>query len=842
MAKSGDDTAMTMLAEASATARQAGAPLLVHVVANGVRGDSRVIKSAQVSAAQGFATLVLGTTSDDHAEALHVEGVTAVLLPYGLETQLAEVVRRWRQRAASIPAMRALRNVNLLVRGRRPTGLAKPVRGGGTKAGEPRWASIHPVYLNINVAFAGALDALQPDMVHVHDTVPLPSAIAHVAGRRVRGGKVRTLYDSHECVPELIKSFPDGSPYQAMGAIEREFIRDADVVTTVSGEIATVLKKAYRLRDRPGVVTNAPPATRNGSAPNLRTAIGLPDEVPLAVYSGWVAPERGLGTVVRALPKLPDLHLAIVANRNSRATVAIVKLARNLGVADRVHFAGYVPPGQVTQYLASAHVGLIPRKPGGHLDLSLPTKFREFLHAGLPIVASSNKAMAREIRATGVGEVFKAGSVAGFTKVISEVLDDPEPYRRAITPELLEKHSWEAQARVLRETYARLSHPAPRPDVVVDLASGLRMALGDRYVQGVEAFLGVANPKLLAVNLGIGRANSAGQAYYWAEAVAAHVGVPAQSFGVVREITRSPHVVVPRTGTDPAGAAAELRRVLLAYSHVLIDGYKPLFGRLLGDDIEAEIAVLRRGGVSVALAAHGTDVRDPEAHLARVPESYFAHVPGDWLDRYGNVAARNREIARTFQEQGGRLFVSTPDLLNDLPGATWLPLVVDLDAWSGMAPIVERRKPRVLHRPSRSVPPIKGSEVIVPVLERLHERGIIDHLVDRGQVPASEMPGLIEGADIVIDQIRTGSYGAAAVEAMAAGRVVVGNLSTDVRERVDDSIPIVDGPPEHLEDVLVSLAEDPDRRLRLAEQGRAYAAKWHSGELSAQVLKPYVED
>ncbi len=831
-----------LLGAMAARAGSAGQPVLVHLVANGVRGDSRVIKSASASAEQGFATIILGITVEDRPESLQVEGVPALLLPFDREGDPRRFVKAWQRHARHLRMMRGRRVLRQLVRGRRPGGPALPALGltRPTLAELPAWAEPHPVYLNINVAFASALAALQPDVIHVQDTGPLPAAVAHAAEARRRGRRAAVLYDAHECVPELIKSFPEGSTFQGMAAIESEFIKDCDEVATVSPEIAALLKRTYRLRRAPVVVTNAPPAERDPTAPDLRSVLGLPPETPLAVYSGWIAPERGVGTALHALRLLPELHLAIVANSTNHATAALRRLAIVSGVEDRVHFAGYVPPHQITQYLSSATLGLIPRHAGGHLDLSLPTKYREFLHAGLPIVASSNRSMRRELQATGVGEVFKAGSVPGLAARITRVLDDPDRYRAAITPELLARHSWETQARVLCAAYARITPRTPAPETTVDFEDLLRSRLGEKHASGADAFQRM-DGKHAGLILGIGRANSAGQAYHWAEAVTAAYRIPATSFGPSREIARSPHVEVPRPRRNSLRPVAELRRILQTYTHVVIDGFEPLFGGMLGPDVALEIEVLQYNGLRVALAAHGSDVRDPASHLARVPESYFAHASPEWVEMVANIAARNREIAAGFAANGGRVFVSTPDLLHDLPGASWLPAVIDVDQWSQLPPASGRTRPRVVHRPSRSDPPLKGSDAIVPVLEELDRAGVIDHVPDPGQIPAAAMPGLIAEADIVIDQIRTGSYGVAAVEAMAAGRVVVGSLGQDVRDAAGWSVPIVDATPETLAAVLTDLANDPARRESLAAAGRDYVTTWHSGTASAEALLPFLE-
>ena len=831
----GESTAKlgSVLREVSAAARRAGTPLVTHIVANGVRGDSRVIKSAETSAEQGFATVVIGIVPGRRYEVFTLGRVTVVLVPFNRQADRKELLRRWNALAAPLRRFRAAKAAGQLVRGRRPRSGGIP----GTNRTEPIWAVLRPMALNMNVALGEALQALRPDLIHVQDIIPLPSAAVYLAGSHGRPAP-RALYDAHEYIPRRSRT-PKGVPaFLAMLAIEQEFIHDVDAVLTVSPQIASLLKKQYGLRDLPDVVTNAPSAVRDPDAPDLREVIGVSADTPLAVYAGSVNLERGIDLAVEALASLPDLHLAIVCSRFQPSLATVARLAKSLGVSDRLHFAPYVPPGQVTGYLSSADVGLIPHKAGAHFDLSLPTKYREFLHAGLPLVVSTNKVMAAEAKATGVGEVFRAGSVKDLVRALQVVLDDPEPYRRAATPELLREHSWEAQQEVLRRVYAGLSPRRPQPEETEDPVARLRTLQRTPAASGTPT-TGPADPGLVAVSLGIGRANSAGQAYYWAEAARRQLQVSAESFAGTHEIVHPPHRVVERPQMEPPTAINELQRIVGSYTHLLIDGYQNVFGPLLGDDIGPEIDLLRRHGMTLGLIAHGTDVRDPYAHRDRLPHSYFHHVPVDWMDRLARRAERNREIAAEFD---GPLFVSTPGTLHDLPTATWLPLVIDIDRWTGLRPIDPNRKLRVMHRPSRAKPPIKGTDVIVPVLEELDRRGVIEYLVDQGRVPAHEMPALVEQADVVVDSVRGGSYGGAAIEAMAAGRVVVASLGQEVHDLIGDRVPIVDARPETLAQVLTNLAENPDAVAEIAEQGRAFATRWHSGVASAKVIAEFLSD
>jgi glycosyltransferase involved in cell wall biosynthesis len=816
--------------------------LVVHAVANGVRGDSRVLKSALVSIAEGLPTLVLGISSGPDFEHFEAEGVPVLLAPFdplaGAQAapSRASSLQSWGRRERDIELRRAGRAARTL----RVRTLSRTLQGIRVGAAETQWSRDRPTALDINLALADVLDALQPSLIHVHDALPLPAATAHAARRRTRHRqRVQVLYDSHECLHELEKSYTSSPLYAALARIEKEYIHDVARVITVSPQIARVLKDLYRLRRLPTVVANGPNARRDLTAPSLRREIGLDPAVPLAVYSGWVAPERGLDTVLRALPGMPSLHLALVVNSQSRELLSVLRLANELGVLDRVHTAPYVTPSQITQYLSSADIGLIPLKSGGHLDLSLPTKFREYAHAGLPMVVSDNAAMAAEINRTKIGRVFKAGNVGGLKLQVERVLLEPDRYRNRITEELLDEYSWETQSGKLRAIYKRSAQPSGQSTTDA-VAKALSAAVTSPMLQ-VESSVVVRGPvpqrsraNLYHVSLGVGRANSAGQAYAWANAVSTHLGVRAESFAPEHAICHPPDVAVRRRLTVTQ-AAAELGRICTQYTYLLVDGFESLFGPLVQGDLAREIEILQPHLFGIGLVAHGSEVRDPDRHARDVEGSFFLEADSVWVDTLREISSRNRGIARGFD---GPVFVATPDLLEDLPAAHWLPVVVDVALWGVLPAPQFGRKLKVLHRPSRSQPPIKGSDIIHPVLCRLHAEGVIEYVHTDDLVNSEDMPELVARCDVVVDQIRTGSYGVAAVEAMAAGRIVVGSLTQAVRDRIEDEVPVVDAPPSELESVIRRLAcTQRDDLAALADAGRDYAYRWHDGRRSSKIIE-----
>ena len=114
----------------------------------------------------------------------------------------------------------------------------------------------------------------------------------------------------------------------------------------------------------------------------------------------------------------------------------------------------------------------------------------------------------------------------------------------------------------------------------------------------------------------------------------------------------------------------------------------------LGHDLPA----LRRRGLDVATILHGSEIRDPAAHHRRHAHSYFSEASPDSIASITAVTSRNRAL---IDDLDLPVFVSTPDLLLDVPHAGWLPLSVDIETWQGGREILEPgRLPVVLHAPA----------------------------------------------------------------------------------------------------------------------------------------------
>lgn len=340
------------------------------------------------------------------------------------------------------------------------------------------------------------------------------------------------------------------------------------------------------------------------------------------------------------------------------------------------------------------------------------------------------------------------------------------------------------------------------------------------------------------VRVYIGPTNYAGQGWQWARALersSPRLGARNLSLeipGTFGFPADSPVPIVVQSSST-AWQEAEFDAVR-RFTHVLIEAERPLFGSLLGRDVEREWRTLEDAGLSVAFLAHGTDIRSPRQHREGSPWSEFHDArPED--DRLQQDADENLALLRT---AGRPVFVSTPDLLLDAPFAQWCPVVVDIDRWATRRALLAGPAPVVAHAPSATR--VKGTHLITPVMETLSASRAFDFRLIHG-IPFSLMPEAIAEADVVLDQFRTGSYGVGACEGMAAGRVVIGHVTAQVRDHVRAAtgreLPIVEATPDTLGDVVADLLADPAGMRRLGAAGREFVAAVHAGPMSAEVLR-----
>jgi glycosyltransferase involved in cell wall biosynthesis len=435
------------------------------LVANDVTDDSRVRKSAATAAAAGCEVLVVGMSATPRAWEDRLGPVRVVRCsPLAGAGPVGRLISRagYRDEGAARGALER-RPLSRIVEARRRAAhgyLPASLRGAVASRLPPgvlRWRQVFPHFVQMARAMGPVGDAFGPDLVHAHDFAVLEAGAGIVARARARGRRAALVYDAHE----YVRGFHTFSParLRAAVALEAEHIRIADRVLSVSPVTAGLLEAEHGLSQHPEVLMNAPllAARDHRATSGVRASLGLAAGTPLLVYPGVVKPERGLEAVVAALPALPGVHLALVTHPLGRHLAELRERAGALGCADRLHVVPYVPTHQVSSFIADATIGIHPILAYGNAGATLPNKLFEYIHAGLPVVVSDNRASRDMTERLGIGEVFAPGDATDFARAVRAVLDDLPAYHRALAePGLAECYSWEAQAHVLVHVYGPL--------------------------------------------------------------------------------------------------------------------------------------------------------------------------------------------------------------------------------------------------------------------------------------------------------------------------------------------------------------------------------------------------
>jgi len=132
---------------------------------------------------------------------------------------------------------------------------------------------------------------------------------------------------------------------------------------------------------------------------------------------------------------------------------------------------------------------------------------------------------------------------------------------------------------------------------------------------------------------------------------------------------------------------------------------------------------------------------------------------------------------------------------------------------------------------------IKSSHVYLPLIDKLKDEGLAIELLEPSGIPNKDVRYIQVQADIFLDMLTYGWFGANAREAMMLGKPVICFIRPEwlesVRQEIPDyaeELPIISATPATIEGVLRELIANPVRRHEIGEKSRRFAVKWHSSE------------
>lgn len=235
---------------------------------------------------------------------------------------------------------------------------------------------------------------------------------------------------------------------------ERSAYRRARRVVPVSERVRAELEAIGVSPERSRVILNGVDLEEFHPGAADRAALGLPPGVPLALFAGEIrTPRKNLDTVLKALARIPEAHLAVVGSLDGSPFPA---LAQQLGLSDRVHFLGY--RRDVAALMRAADLFVFPSR---YEACSLV--LLEALASGLPVVTAQTAGGA-ELVTPDAGVVLPdPNAVAALADALCALVGDATLRGRmgGAARAIADQHGWTRMADRYLSLYEEASGSKP---------------------------------------------------------------------------------------------------------------------------------------------------------------------------------------------------------------------------------------------------------------------------------------------------------------------------------------------------------------------------------------------
>ena len=243
---------------------------------------------------------------------------------------------------------------------------------------------------------------------------------------------------------------------------EKQAFQQTKVVIAVSTKVADELVNIGVPKDKIRVIVNGVDLQEFFPGLACRQKLGLPENVTLALFAGDIRTTRkNLDTVLQALVKVPNLHLAVVGKTEDSPCP---ELANNLGISERVHFLGY--RRDIAEIMRSVDLFVFPSR---YEACSLV--LLEALASGLPVITATATGGAELITPEAGIILPDTDNIDALSAALLSLKDDSLRQQMGKAARAVaEQHSWMTMAQTYLNIFEELishekhrSHPHLSP-------------------------------------------------------------------------------------------------------------------------------------------------------------------------------------------------------------------------------------------------------------------------------------------------------------------------------------------------------------------------------------------
>lgn len=205
-----------------------------------------------------------------------------------------------------------------------------------------------------------------------------PAVLSRMLGVRIPF--VLTLQDG-----DTVEHITKRARIRLVGPLLKKVFRDAKEVHVISNYLGAFAKHmgypGEPIRIPNGVAVARFTDSDAGEVKRITAQFHKKDGELFLITTSRLVEKNGIGDVIDALPKLPNVRFLVLGDGHLRSSLE--ERAKNLGVSERVVFLGHVTPENIPTYLHASDIFIRPS-----LSEGLGSSFLEAMAAGLPVVAT----------------------------------------------------------------------------------------------------------------------------------------------------------------------------------------------------------------------------------------------------------------------------------------------------------------------------------------------------------------------------------------------------------------------------------------------------------------------
>jgi glycosyltransferase involved in cell wall biosynthesis len=244
---------------------------------------------------------------------------------------------------------------------------------------------------------------------------------------------------------------------------EKQAFSQAKSIIAISEKVAKELVSIGVPRQKIRVIVNGVDLQEFTPGVTSRSLLGLPENVNLALFAGDIRISRkNLDTVLHALVKVPELHLAVVGGTQDSPYPA---MAKALNISERVHFLGYRHDMPQIQRASDLFVFPSRYEPFGLVVI-------EAMASGLPVITATTTGAADLLNPDSGIVLEDCDDVEALARAL-QLLDSDRSLRQQmgkVARTIAEQHSWSTMAQTYLNIFEELithekysSHPHLSP-------------------------------------------------------------------------------------------------------------------------------------------------------------------------------------------------------------------------------------------------------------------------------------------------------------------------------------------------------------------------------------------